>query len=269
MPEEFVPMMEVMEFIVDKLGLDVAPQYDEDDEDIYVELEVEAESVQEVLDPVYAALITDGGMDEFEGEYVLYNDIGIYSFSFGDYYEFDLFVQPDIMIEFYASEDDGAFYLIIDAYFGEMEQTEGEGTVTENDGIYTANIDFTSMSDQAVFTSQTVGEATFTANNPTGNDQKDAKYYANGSTLRVYAETSMTFSVSEGYEITEVKVTLADDDKSLAFSVLQWENGTAEAEGLVCTVTPTDGSQSVSFQVTGTKGHLRITDISVSYKVAE
>ena len=272
LPEEMEPLANAMEFLLEVLDINMSYDFDVDDEDVYIECTVEgATTAQEVLDPIYKTLVTDKGIEAYDPEYVLANDIGYYTFGDTDYYEFDLLLKEEIYVELYAGADDEGGWLVIDVYFGEVEQTEGEGTVTEEDGIYTAHIDFTKMSDGAVFTSQTVGEATMSIENLSGNSDKDPKFYANGSTLRIYTENDVVFSVSEGYEITEVKVTISEDTGSKVrdFSVIEVANGTSSVEDRTCTITPTDGADDVSFLVTGTSGHLRITDISISYKLAE
>ena len=100
----------------------------------------------------------------------------------------------------------------------------------------------------------------------------DPTYYANGETLRVYYGSTFTFSVSEGYEIVAVGLSIETDDsnsKIKDFSVLEWTNAETEVLMNSCVASAIDGNEDVSFYVTGTGGHLRFTQISVVYRVVE
>ncbi len=179
-------------------------------------------------------------------------------------------LEDDIVINVYDWEEDNQIAVEVDIYHGEIDDsTGGEGTGevdVDDEGNYVAKLNFTTMSDGAVFTSQTVGEATFSCTTGANNDPT---YYANGETLRVYYGSTFTFSVPEGYEIVSIKLDISVDpsnDKIKDFSVLDWNNGTPAVNETTCVVTPTDGTQDVSFNVTGTKGHIRFTSIQVTYR---
>ncbi len=187
-------------------------------------------------------------VDEY-GYYVAYspnNDLEV-DFAYDSDYE-------DLDIYIYSYDGSGS------SSDSESEGTGGEGTGsegTDEDGNFVATLDLSTMTAQSAFTSQTVGQVTFSCALDEGSNQAVA-YNTSSSgemALRVYWGNVFTFSIASGYEIISVQLTRTSDEPSgkiLDFDSLTWTNATASYADTICTATPTVGSSDVSFHVDGT-----------------
>ena len=273
--EDLIPYMESIVSYIFGAGEDLEDyyEYDSDYSVFYTYFSSEGTDLLEDI-----TLLVDELVDNCDLE-VIYEPFQITYADESDGYNAYLGtgLDDDIVIDVYNwldEEQEGVIVTEIDIYHGEIEDpgTGGEGTgnlVEDDEGNIIATLDFTTMTDGAVFTTQTVGEATYSCTKGTNNDPT---YYANGETLRVYYGSTFTFSVSEGYEIVAVGLSIETDDsnsKIKDFSVLEWTNAETEVLMNSCVASAIDGNEDVSFYVTGTGGHLRFTQISVVYRVVE
>lgn len=199
-----------------------------------------------------------------------------YTVSYDSEWECYVAIAPtnDLEVDYIYDELSGGLCIYIYAYSGSDEggdvggdtpEQGGEGTGStgsDQEGNLTATLDFTSLNDQQIFTTQTVGDVTFTSTKVNGND--DTKYFSNGSALRIYWGNSFSFSVPSGYEIVSVELERAEAKNT--FDTLTWTNATATFDTTTCVATASTGASNVSFLINGTSGHIRITSMSVTYR---
>ena len=199
-----------------------------------------------------------------------------YTVSYDSEWECYVAIAPtnDLEVDYIYDELSGGLCIYIYAYSGSGEggdvggdtpEQGGEGTGStgsDQEGNLIATLDFTTLNDQQIFTTQTVGDVTFTSTKVNGND--DTKYFSNGSALRIYWGNSFSFSVPSGYEIVSVELERAEAKNT--FDTLTWTNATATFDTTTCVATAGAGATNVSFSVTGTSGHIRLTSVSVTYR---
>ena len=108
-----------------------------------------------------------------------------------------------------------------------------------------------------------VGDVTFSCDK--GQGKNGAKFFTSGNALRVYWGNEFTFSVPEGKEIVSVEVVTVGV-KDLTLDNLSWGDATVNTNENVITAYPPQGDNSISFSVNATKGHVKVSSITVSYK---
>ena len=165
-------------------------------------------------------------------------------------------------------------YAYADLYGEEGEdegptEEEGDANVVDNqDGTFTAHIDFSGFNDGSVYPGQSVGEVTVGVVMDT-NQQNKPTYYSNGSSLRIYWGTGLSFTANEGHEIVDVKFTCTTgNDKTFDVndSNLKVTGGTYSVSEKDVTITANSGVDALQFVINATKGNVAITNISVTYK---
>ena len=76
---------------------------------------------------------------------------------------------------------------------------------------------------------------------------------------RFYKNNILTISPDSNYEITSVVFTAVSSDYAKAFNDSTWTNATSTYSGSTVTITPTDGTQNVVANITGTCGFTSMT----------
>ena len=132
-------------------------------------------------------------------------------------------------------------------------------------GIYAEEISVT-FSEQGYTNAQevqslTVDNVTFAFNKGTGSTTP--KYYNSGTAFRLYAKNTMTISVPDNFQITNVVMTTGSSNTINSASTA--DNGTLTIDGTTGTISDIN-STSVTFTQGGTSGHVRITNIVVTYE---
>lgn len=189
----------------------------------------------------------------------------------GVYYYAGLVDENGIYVEVYVYVSDKEEYVSFQYNVYDPEEggeDAGETIIDNQDGTKTVTLDFSSYSDQQVFSSQTSSDGVVTVKSVAGGGG-DTKYFDNGSSLRIYWGTTLEFKASEGHEIVSVTFTCVDGnsktvDVSNDNTVIT--NGTLKVENRVATITANEGASTVSMNINLTKGNVAITSISISYK---
>ena len=174
----------------------------------------------------------------------------------------------EIAIDIYDYMEDGDLVVCIEVYdVADVDIPDPEagatGTVTTQDDLTLATLDFTTMSDGAKFESQEVGDVTFSIDDSAC--RNPSMFYTNGNAYRIYVGGVFTFSVPEGKEIVSVEVVTAGV-KDLTLENLLWGDATVNISENVVTAYPAQGDNSISFSVENNKGHVKVSSITVSYK---
>ena len=262
---------EVCDFLTGSAIIDQDFEYDDSDDSYYFNYVVtDSKGLEEDLTAVINSI-----SEQFP-DYLLIAEVEAITFDDGDKGYDAMFMYGDVVIDVYNWDDadNGPMIEVLIYSTGGTDiddpidddpgtGSEGTGDVSVDGDVTKVSLDFTTMSDGAIFTSQTVGDVTFSCSK---NDKNlNAKYYENGNALRVYSGCTFTFSVAGEHEITSIELT-TDSKGDIELSSLTWTNATAEIDGNSCVVTPTNGLQDVSFKVNASKGNIRFTSISLSYK---
>ena len=96
-----------------------------------------------------------------------------------------------------------------------------------------------------------------------GNASTTPKYYNTGNAYRLYAKNTMTITANNGYIINSVSMTTGSDEYVVnAESTVT--SGTLAINGTTATISNIDASE-VTFTQGGSKGHVRITTLTVNY----
>lgn len=108
-------------------------------------------------------------------------------------------------------------------------------------------------------TSTTIHNSGTNATNYLGGDSN------NRTSSRFYNGNSLTITPKSGYTITSVVFTATSDNYATVLGNSTWSNGTSSTSGSTVTVTPTNGTETISATVGGTCG---FTKIVVNYLTA-
>ena len=196
-----------------------------------------------------------------------------YDIAYGSYANTDGIV---VEIDASLSEEEGkinVMYLIYledeDVFDEEPGDEEGDANVIQNeDGSYTATVDFSGFSNNSTYSGQKIGDLTIGVVMDT-NTQNRPTYYTNGDSLRIYWGTGLSFSVSQGYELVKVEFTCTTgNDKTVDIddSNLAVTGGTYSVNEKDVTITANQGVNELEMVLNLTKGNVAITGISVTYK---
>lgn len=172
--------------------------------------------------------------------------------------------QGKIDIMYFVYSDDGDD-LDDDELPGDQE---GDANIIDNpDGSKTVIVDFSSFSDKATYSGQTIGELTITAIK--GEGTNDTTYYKNGESLRIYWGTGLKFTVPQGKELLKVEFTCTTgNDKTVDVdnSNLTITGGSYTVNEKDVIITANQGVNELSMLINLKKGNVAITNISVTYK---
>ena len=196
-----------------------------------------------------------------------------YDIAYGSYANTDGIV---VEIDASLSEEEGkinVMYLIYlegeDVFDDEPGDEEGDANVVQNeDGSYTATVDFSDFSNGSTYSGQKIGDLTIGVVMDT-NTQNRPTYYTSGDSLRIYWGTGLSFSVSEGHELVKVEFTCTTgNDKTVDIddSNLAVTGGTYSVNEKDVTITANQGANELKMILNLTKGNVAITGISVTYK---
>ena len=145
---------------------------------------------------------------------------------------------------------------------------EGDANIIDNpDGSKTVIVDFSSFSDKATYSGQTIGELTISAIK--GEGTNDTTYYKNGESLRIYWGTGLKFTVPQGKELVKVEFTCTTgNDKTVDVdnSNLTITGGSYTVNEKDVIITANQGVNELSMLINLKKGNVAITNISVTYK---
>lgn len=107
---------------------------------------------------------------------------------------------------------------------------------------------------------------TVTANKADATTNANNYYPGNGKTsTRFYGNSTLTFTPAPFVVLGEITYEAASDAYASAMASITWTNATAEANGMIVTITPTDGSKPVSAVIGATTGG---KSFSVNYSLA-
>ncbi|MEE0521592.1 MAG: bacterial Ig-like domain-containing protein [Bacteroidaceae bacterium] len=162
----------------------------------------------------------------------------------------------------------GATEVNVTATYGEKTASKTVAvTVTEapkmvdidltKDQTTTATTDKLEWLGEIVTVTANKAEATTNANN----------YYPgnNKTSTRFYKNSTLTFTPAPFVVLGEITYEAASDAYASAMASITWTNATAEANGMIVTITPTDGSKPVSAVIGATTGG---KSFSVNYSLA-
>ena len=201
----------------------------------------------------------------------------------GESYEYAsaTFVNADgiiVGIETALSEEAGkidVMYLIYADFDDEEDDgpssQEGDANLVQNaDGSYTATVDFSGLSDGALFKGQVVGDLTIGVEFEDEKAKEYPAYYTRGEALRIYHDTGLSFSVPTGHQILSVEFTCTDGNNNTVYvddSNLTITGGTYTVNEKDVTITANpDVNKLVMMLNIGNKGNMAFTNISVTYK---
>ncbi len=215
---------------------------------------------------IYALDSGTPGTDSYEDEMV--TALSKIGWTIDDtYYEEEGYYadDPTGQVEMFFFSYDGEFYCYIYLQEGFVggEGATGEENVDGN--VHTVSLNFTTMQNEQVFTSQTVGDITFSCKQTT-NKGNSPTYYSNGNTLRLYWGNAMTITPTNGVTIQTITINYETNDSKLNDDV-SFTNATYTGENGTLTITPVDGTKAVELEVGGSTGRLGLTSVVVTYTV--
>lgn len=154
------------------------------------------------------------------------------------------------------------------ATYGEMTASKTV-TVTVTEAPKVVGIDLTKDNTTTANENKLewLGEiVTVTANKADATTNANNYYPGNGKTsTRFYRNSTLTFTPAPFVVLGEITYEAASDAYASAMASITWTNATAEANGMIVTITPTDGSKPVSAVIGATTGG---KSFSVNYSLA-
>lgn len=154
------------------------------------------------------------------------------------------------------------------ATYGEMTASKTV-TVTVTEAPKVVGIDLTKDNTTTANENKLewLGEiVTVTANKADATTNANNYYPGNGKTsTRFYKNSTLTFTPAPFVVLGEITYEAASDAYASAMASIAWTNATAKANGMIVTITPTDGSKPVSAVIGATTGG---KSFSVNYSLA-